>query len=439
MPLFPQAQLTPPTTHTIFVGGICGNHTEQTIYNYFSRFCSVTKVQMKKKFLKSKGREINCGFCTIDIASKSDYQAVLRFQNHRIQGRKVSCRPFLRGKALTASKSSKDQKKLFICNLHKNTTNGDLTKAFGAYGSLDSAYTISDQKTGNSKGFGFVTFLEESDFQTVLKLSNKLELKGRRIKICKFEDNKKNEEPKKYEKSKSQNRQFSINNKNSKTQYFTEKSSQLPSKSPEIGSSAQSILPKDTHNENELLFKQFQETYKKLFGEAMLKPFPSTKAVIKPQHHKALVESMRNWFGGQGSEKSRTQYPNKQNGAYNKISPSSREEYQKELEYHHSRPMNPLYWHSSLNDFVKMNTLIKKKLNNSNLNFRMNRAKANTDSGASEDQAVSTYWNGQQREELRTEPPFNMGAFSCSGKKDWEIKHWANRRTLREFGPSKQA
>jgi len=175
---------------TIFVGGIKGNQTEEVVLRYFSEFGPVKSVQMKKKLHLERGRQINCGFCTVIFEDRQDAQKVLNKSPHYIEERLVSCRPFLQGQELTQSKTHKDSNKLYVCNLSRDTKNIDMLKVFSKYGALDSAYTISDQQTGFSKGFGFVTYQERNTYESVLGLHNQLKIKGRKVKIYQYVEKK---------------------------------------------------------------------------------------------------------------------------------------------------------------------------------------------------------------------------------------------------------
>lgn len=48
--------------------------------------------------------------------------------------------------------------KLYIGNLHKNTTEEDLMDLFGSMGKMTSIKVIKDQLSGLSRGFGFIEF-----------------------------------------------------------------------------------------------------------------------------------------------------------------------------------------------------------------------------------------------------------------------------------------
>ncbi|MBP5252101.1 MAG: RNA-binding protein [Treponema sp.] len=75
------------------------------------------------------------------------------------------------------------QKKIYIGNLSFATTEERLTETFSKIGNIESAVIIKDRETGNSKGFGFVDFAEESDAAKAVAILNGKELDGRKIRV----------------------------------------------------------------------------------------------------------------------------------------------------------------------------------------------------------------------------------------------------------------
>lgn len=55
-----------------------------------------------------------------------------------------------------------DKKKLYVGNLPWSVTNDSLKELFASYGEVVEAVVITDRMSGRSKGFGFVTFADES-------------------------------------------------------------------------------------------------------------------------------------------------------------------------------------------------------------------------------------------------------------------------------------
>lgn len=74
-------------------------------------------------------------------------------------------------------------KKLFVGGLAWATTDARLNEAFESFGSIIEAKVITDRETGRSRGFGFVTFTEESMAEAAMEAMNGQELDGRTIRV----------------------------------------------------------------------------------------------------------------------------------------------------------------------------------------------------------------------------------------------------------------
>jgi len=74
-------------------------------------------------------------------------------------------------------------KKLFVGGLSWNTDDHGLRMAFEQHGEVTDAKVITDRDTGRSRGFGFVTFSEESDGTNAIEQMNGVELDGRTLNV----------------------------------------------------------------------------------------------------------------------------------------------------------------------------------------------------------------------------------------------------------------
>lgn len=74
------------------------------------------------------------------------------------------------------------QNKLYVGNLSWNTDNASLEQAFGVFGEIEEAKVITDRDTGRSRGFGFVTFINQEDAEKALELDG-TEMEGRPIRV----------------------------------------------------------------------------------------------------------------------------------------------------------------------------------------------------------------------------------------------------------------
>lgn len=86
-------------------------------------------------------------------------------------------------------------KKIFVGGLSWGTTNEILREAFEPFGEVVDARVIKDRDTGRSRGFGFVTFEEESSVAEAQAQMNETELDGRTIRVSEAEERPNNRGP----------------------------------------------------------------------------------------------------------------------------------------------------------------------------------------------------------------------------------------------------
>ncbi|ERN06686.1 hypothetical protein AMTR_s00058p00204390 [Amborella trichopoda] len=83
--------------------------------------------------------------------------------------------PSMRGGAErsgTEMRRRNEENSVRVTNLSEDTREADLRELFQTFGSLSRVYVAVDQKTGMSRGFGFVTFVNKEDAQRAI---NKLD------------------------------------------------------------------------------------------------------------------------------------------------------------------------------------------------------------------------------------------------------------------------
>jgi RNA recognition motif-containing protein len=72
---------------------------------------------------------------------------------------------------------------IYVGNLSYNATEETIRQAFESFGQVTSARIIKDKYTGQSKGFGFVEMLEQSQAQAAIKSLNGKELLGKQMSV----------------------------------------------------------------------------------------------------------------------------------------------------------------------------------------------------------------------------------------------------------------
>ena len=73
--------------------------------------------------------------------------------------------------------------KIHVGNLAYNVTEDDLRGLFASYGEVSSVNVIKERSSGQSKGFGFVEMLNNSEADKAMKALNGTRLKEQLIKL----------------------------------------------------------------------------------------------------------------------------------------------------------------------------------------------------------------------------------------------------------------
>lgn len=74
-------------------------------------------------------------------------------------------------------------KKLYVGNLPFTVDSKKLEDLFSQYGQLDEVVVITFKDSGKSKGFGFVTIVDDAQAEKAMKEMNEKEVEGRQILV----------------------------------------------------------------------------------------------------------------------------------------------------------------------------------------------------------------------------------------------------------------
>jgi len=73
--------------------------------------------------------------------------------------------------------------KLIVLNLPRDFSEDDLAKLFKAYGNIKACDLVMDDKTGTSKGFGFVEMALEHEAKAAIEALHGSKLNKNRIRV----------------------------------------------------------------------------------------------------------------------------------------------------------------------------------------------------------------------------------------------------------------
>jgi RNA recognition motif-containing protein len=74
-------------------------------------------------------------------------------------------------------------KKLYVGNLSYSTTDATLKDAFASLGEVESANVITDKMTGRSRGFGFVSMVNDEEALKAIDTMNGADFEGRKLTV----------------------------------------------------------------------------------------------------------------------------------------------------------------------------------------------------------------------------------------------------------------
>jgi RNA recognition motif-containing protein len=72
---------------------------------------------------------------------------------------------------------------IYVGNMAREVTDGDLQQAFEAFGQVSSGTVIKDKFTGVSRGFGFVEMPARAEAQSAIDGLNGKELQGQALNV----------------------------------------------------------------------------------------------------------------------------------------------------------------------------------------------------------------------------------------------------------------
>lgn len=74
-------------------------------------------------------------------------------------------------------------KKLYVGGLPYSTTDSELSQVFAKFGEVESANVIMDKMTGRSRGFGFVSMVNDEEAMKAIDSMNGADFGGRKLNV----------------------------------------------------------------------------------------------------------------------------------------------------------------------------------------------------------------------------------------------------------------
>ncbi|KAI1710941.1 RNA recognition motif domain-containing protein [Ditylenchus destructor] len=137
--------------YRIFIGGLLKETSQETLYDYFSQFGEIFECH-----IVYNEDNLSQGFGFVTYKSQESIDRALNLQPHSIDNQVVT---------VQHTRPRRRELTLFIGNLSPQTTDESLRKHFSKYGQLTQSVVKFDSKTGQSRGFGYVSFASKEEFE----------------------------------------------------------------------------------------------------------------------------------------------------------------------------------------------------------------------------------------------------------------------------------
>ena len=170
------------TTSKIFIGGLAWETDRDTAKTYFSKWGEVVDVILPKN--RETGRSRGFGFVTYATVEAADRALA---ESHTLDGRELNLNPAEPERIDPASDQFGGMgpiKRLYVGELLTTTTEEEMKEVFAKYGPMEDCVIMKNPETGESRGFGFVTYETVESANAVLA-DGDLQVGEARAKITK--------------------------------------------------------------------------------------------------------------------------------------------------------------------------------------------------------------------------------------------------------------
>lgn len=162
----------------LFIGGLSWQTTEDSLKEYFEGMgYSIEKAIIMKDKVTGRSR----GFGFITLVNLDDVDKVMSAKLYL--GRKIEAK-----RAIPKQDMDNSSRKFFVGGIPVNLSVNDFRNYFEKYGTVLDAQIITERNSGQSRGFGFVTF--ESDEVAHQLLTSQHVIQGKKVEIKKAQPKK---------------------------------------------------------------------------------------------------------------------------------------------------------------------------------------------------------------------------------------------------------
>ncbi|XP_060793539.1 heterogeneous nuclear ribonucleoprotein A1-like isoform X3 [Neoarius graeffei] len=144
----------PEQLRKLFIGGLSFETTDDSLRSYFEQWGTLTDCVVMRDPNSKRSR----GFGFVTYSCVDEVDAAMKARPHKVDGRLVEPK-----RAVSREDSNKPfahttVKKIFVGGIKEDTEEGHLREYFQEFGAIEAIEIMTDRKTGNKRGFAFVTF-----------------------------------------------------------------------------------------------------------------------------------------------------------------------------------------------------------------------------------------------------------------------------------------
>ena len=184
----------PRENRTVFVGNLPATVTRRKLRQLFSQHGKVANVRLRSmvvekgklpvRVAKRKQKQVTSSTMNAYVVYGEEEEAekALALNGALVNERHI--RVDLAGHA----KEHEHQKSVFVGGLPYNADEEEVREVFAKFGDVESVRVVREAKTGQGKGFGFVTFGDRSGTMFALQHGQGLELNGQKLRVFKSKD-----------------------------------------------------------------------------------------------------------------------------------------------------------------------------------------------------------------------------------------------------------
>jgi len=167
----------------LYVGGLDHSMTAEKLKEFFSTFGTVTDVLLPKSY-DMQPNATNRGFGFITFETVEIAETVLNTE-HEIDGRPIKVNPPRRETQPNEQQPTEESnRRVFVGDLTQSKEE-DLKAAFAIFGEVNDAVIVKNVETGESRGFGFVSFKEDGSAEKALAAEEPIMVSGQQVSVRK--------------------------------------------------------------------------------------------------------------------------------------------------------------------------------------------------------------------------------------------------------------